>query len=93
MFNLFTSNPISEMQSLRDRAERIGVTYLEAQAVKGTVTKAMIITVARTLNISVSDLIDMVPDRRRPARYAKAMAALRKSDLIGTREMYEQDRE
>lgn len=93
MFNLFSRNPLTEMQSLRDRAERIGVAYLEGQAVNGTVTEAMVETVALCLNIDVEELVELIPDRRRPSRHAKAMAGLRKARLLTERRKFDRDDE
>lgn len=89
MFKLFTKNPITEMQTLRDRALRIGLTYLEMHAVKGSLNRPMVLTVAKTLNMHAGELIEMIADRRRPKRYAKAMETLRKADSIGQSAMYD----
>lgn len=89
MFKLFTKNPITEMQVLRDRALRIGLTYLEGHAVKGTLSRPMVLNVAKTLNMHAGELIEMIADRRRPKRYAKAMETMRKAQLIGQPEMYD----
>ena len=82
MFNIFIKNPVQEMQSLVDRASRIGIAYLEEKAVEGTITESMIETVARTLNTDFDELIAMIPDRRRPARHVKAMQGLRKAKVL-----------
>jgi hypothetical protein len=84
----FTKNPLKQMQVLRDRAERLGVTYLEGHAVKGTITRAMVTTVAKTLNQHPDELIEMIPDRRRASRHAKAREGLRKAGLIGERQSF-----
>jgi hypothetical protein len=93
VLNFFNRNPLLSMQSLVDRAERIGVTYLEQQAVNGTITEAMVETVARTLNTDFDELVALIPDRRRPSRHAKAMAGLRKARLIEERKRFTEDRD
>jgi hypothetical protein len=85
---LHTRNPLAKMQALRDSAERIGVQYLEDHAVKGTITRAMVVTVAKALNQHTDQLIEMIPDRRRASRHAKAMEGLRKANLIGERRAF-----
>ena len=77
-----------QMQTLRDQAERIGLHYLEGHAVKGTITKPMVMNVAKALNHHPDELIEMIPDRRRPARHAEAMEGLRKANLIGDRQTF-----
>jgi hypothetical protein len=86
--NLFNRNPLAKMQALRDNAERIGLQYLEGHAVKGTITRAMLMTVAQSLNYHPGELIEMIPDRRRASRHAKAMEGLRKANLIGDRKTF-----
>ncbi|UFX41774.1 hypothetical protein HAP47_0020950 [Bradyrhizobium sp. 41S5] len=81
----FNRDPLAQMQSLRDQAERLGVQFLEGHAVKGTITKQMVLIVAETLNFHPNQLIEMIPDRRRAGRHAKAMEGLRKANLIGGR--------
>lgn len=94
MFNIFKSlSPLVEMQTLRDRAERVGVSYLEQQAVDGRIDGAMVETVARCLNIDIDELVELIPDRRRPGRHAKAMAGLRKAKLVGERRRFEESEE
>ena len=45
MLNLFRKrNPLDEVQSLRDRAERIGLQYLERLAVDGKLTRSHVVT-------------------------------------------------
>ncbi|MGJ4893802.1 hypothetical protein ACQR2B_06480 [Bradyrhizobium oligotrophicum] len=88
MFNFFKRNTLKEMQSHRDQAERLGIQYLEALAVKGTLSRAMLMHVAKALNAHPDELIEMIPDRRRPARHAKAMDGLRKANLIGDRRSF-----
>lgn len=88
MLNLFNRNPLLKIRSLRDQAERIGLHYLEGHAVKGTITREMVRTVAMTLNQRPDELIDMIPDRRRAKRHAKAMVGLRNAGLIGNRQQY-----
>lgn len=94
---LFNRDPLAQMQSLRDQAERLGVQFLEGHAVKGTITRQMVFTVAKALNFHPDQLIEMIPDRRRASRHAKAMDGLRKANLAGGRgptfadyEQYEQ---
>jgi hypothetical protein len=86
--NIFKRNPLSQVQSLRDKAERIGLHYLEQLAVAGKITRPLVTQMARTMNESVDEVIERIPDRRRPARYAKAMAGLRTAGLIGERQTY-----
>ncbi|OKO67339.1 hypothetical protein [Bradyrhizobium sp. NAS96.2] len=81
----FNSDPLRKMQALRDQAERIGVQYLEGHAVKGTISRQMVLNVAKTLNFHPSELIEMIPDRRRASRHAKAMDGMRKANLLGDR--------
>lgn len=88
MFNLFKRNPLKAMQAHRDQAERLGMQYLEEQAVNGTLSRAMLMHVAKVLNTHPDELVEMVPDRRRPARHAKAMAGLRKANLVGDRRTF-----
>jgi hypothetical protein len=53
MFNLFRKrNPLDEVQKLRDRAERIGLHYLETLAVNGKITRAHVMNMARTMNLA-----------------------------------------
>lgn len=89
MFNIFIKNPIQQMQQHVDRATRIGLAYLEDQAVNQTVTESMVETVARTLNTDFDELVTMIPDRRNPARHVKAMQGLRKAKVIRERKPYE----
>ncbi|GEC52280.1 hypothetical protein ABIF38_006442 [Bradyrhizobium japonicum] len=82
---LFNRDPLKQMTALRDQAERLGVQYLEGHAVKGTITRQMVFTVAKALNFHPDQLIEMIPDRRRAGRHAKAMDGLRKANLAGGR--------
>jgi hypothetical protein len=84
----FKTNPLKQIQTLRNRAERLGLRYLEGHAVKGTITRAMVMGVAKTLNQYPDKLIEMIPDRRRPSRHAKAMEGLRKASRIGERQTF-----
>jgi hypothetical protein len=86
--NFLSRNPLVKMQSLRDSAERIGLQYLEGHAVKGTITRAMLMSVAQSLNYHPGELIEMIPDRRRASRHAKAMEGLRKANLLGDRKTF-----
>lgn len=86
MFGI-TRNPLKKMQTLRDNAERLGLTYLESHAVKGTITKAMVFEVAKALNYHPQELVEMIPDRRRATRHEKAMAGLRAVSLINERQI------
>jgi hypothetical protein len=89
MFSLFaTHNPLSKVQSLRDRAERIGLHYLERQAITGKISRPMLLSFAQALNQHPDELVERIPDRRRAARYAKAMAGLRAAKLIGDRQTF-----
>jgi|GEM_PF-3755171 len=84
----FKTDPMKQMQSHRDAAERIALTHLEGHAVAGTITKQMLFAVAKAINHDPNELIEMIPDRRRPARHAKAMDGLRKIGLIGERQTF-----
>ena len=86
--NIFKRNPLNRVQSLRDKAERIGLHYLDELAVTGKITRPLVTQMARTMNESVDEVIERIPDRRRPSRYAKAMAGLRAANLIGERQTY-----
>lgn len=89
MFNFFRKrNPLNEVQSLRDRAERIGLHYLEGLAVNGKITRSHVVHMARTMNEHPDELIQRIPDRRRPARFTKAMAGLRAASLINERQTF-----
>lgn len=81
MLKLFR-NPVQTMTRYRDRADRAAVAYLEGHAVKGTITRAMVIRVAEAVSRDPRYLIDMVPDRRRPRRFERAMAGLRSAGLV-----------
>ena len=86
--NFFKRDMLKQMQSLRDQAERIGIQYLEGHAVKGTITRPMVMNVAKALNHHPDELIEMIPDRRRPSRHAKAMEGLRKASLTNDRQTF-----
>lgn len=88
MLNFLKRNPLREVQLLRDKAERIGLHYLEQLAVNGKITRAAIQQMARTMNEHPDELVERIPDRRRPARYAKAMAGLRAANLISDRQTF-----
>nr|DAH82750.1 MAG TPA: hypothetical protein [Caudoviricetes sp.] len=75
------SNPVASIQKLRDRASRMGLLYLEQNAVKGTLTREMLFQVAKALNEHPAELVEMVPDRRRPTRYEKALTGIRNAGL------------
>ena len=81
-------NPFNEVQKLRDQAERIGLAYLEEQAVNGKISRSMIQTMARIMNDHPDEVIERIPDRRRAARYEKAMAGLRAANLVGARQTF-----
>jgi hypothetical protein len=89
MFNFLNRNSLKTMQALRDRAERIGVQHLEGHAVKATINQDMVMFVAKCLNIHPADLIEMIPDRRRAGRHAKAMTGLRNAGLLSVRRQLE----
>jgi hypothetical protein len=91
MFNFFKRNPLNQVQSLRDKAERIGLHYLENLAVTGKITRAHVHGMARTMNHHPDEVVERIPDRRRPARYTKAMAGLRAAGLIGERQRFDRD--
>ncbi|MDP1867021.1 MAG: hypothetical protein Q8L13_11860 [Bradyrhizobium sp.] len=78
-------NPFNEVQKLRDQAERIGLAYLEELAVNGKISRSAIQTMARIMNDHPDEVIERIPDRRRPARYEKAMAGLRAASLVSDR--------
>lgn len=90
MFKSFfkKSNPLAEVQTLRDKAERIGLAHLENLAVTGKITRSVVQEMARTMNDHPDEVIERIPDRRRPARYAKAMAGLRAANLVGERQTF-----
>lgn len=83
------TNPLTEVQALRDKAERIGLAYLEDLAVNGKITRNVIQQMARTMNEHPDEVIERIPDRRRPARYTKAMAGLRAANLVGDRQTFQ----
>lgn len=90
MFNIFRKrNPLNEVQSLRDRAERIGLHYLEELAVNGKISRSHVHGVAKIMNFHPDEVTERIPDRRRPARYTKAVAGLRAAGLIGERQSYD----
>lgn len=74
-------DPFTEMETLRLRADRMAVLFLEEQAVNGTLTRDMVIKAARAVNRQPSELIAMIPDRRREERHIKALAGIRKAGL------------
>lgn len=88
MFSFTKRNPLKEVQLLRDKAERIGLAYLEELAVNGKITRPLIIQMARTMNEHPDEIIERIPDRRRPSRYEKAMAGLRAANLVGERQTF-----
>jgi hypothetical protein len=91
MFNFFRKrNPLNEVQALRDRAERIGLAYLEELAVKGKITRQHIVGMARTMNFHPDEVTERIPDRRRPSRYTKAVAGLRAAGMVGERQTYDE---
>lgn len=90
MFKFFrTRNPLNEVQSLRDRAERVATNHLEAQAVANKISRPMVQQYARALNMHPGELIERIPDRRSASRHAKAMKALRDTGLATDREGYD----
>jgi hypothetical protein len=89
MFNFFKRNPLNQVQSLRDKAERIGLHYLEGLAVAGKISRQHIAGMARIMNENPDELAERIPDRRRPARYTKAMAGLRAAGLVGERQRFD----
>jgi hypothetical protein len=89
MLKLFKKrNPLQQVQLLRDKAERIGLHHLEGLAVTGKITRSLVNQMARTMNEHPDEVIERIPDRRRPARFAKAMAGLRAANLIGERQTF-----
>ena len=90
MFNFFRKkNPLNEVQSLRDRAERIGLHYLEQLAVNGKISRSHIISMAKIMNFHPDEVTERIPDRRRPSRYTKAIAGLRAAGMIGERQTFD----
>lgn len=70
MFNFFRKrNPLNEVQALRDRAERIGLAYLEELAVNGKISRQHIVGMARIMNFHSDEVTERIPDRCRPSRY------------------------
>lgn len=55
--------------------------FLEEHAVNGTITREMVLKAARAVNRQPSELIAMIPDRRREERHIRAIAGLRKAGL------------
>lgn len=89
MLNFFRKrNPLDEVQKLRDKAERIGLHYLEQLAVNGKISRAHVMSMARTMSLHPDELIERIPDRRRANRFAKAMLGLRSASLIGDRQTF-----
>jgi hypothetical protein len=91
LFKLFKTDQLAKMQKLRDQAERVGLMFLEEHAIKGTITRRMVMLVGESLNINIAELLDMIPDRRRVGRFEAAMAGLRKAELIRSRETFDSD--
>ena len=90
MLNIFRKrNPLDEVQQLRDKAERIGLHYLEGLAVAGKISRAHVVNMARIMNLHPDEVTERIPDRRRATRYAKAMAGLRAANMIGERQTFE----
>jgi hypothetical protein len=90
MFNLFRKrNPLNEVQALRDRAERIGLHYLEELAVNGKITRSHVVNMARIMNFHPDEVTERIADRRRPSRYTKAMAGLRAAGMVGERQTFD----
>jgi hypothetical protein len=90
MFKLFRKrNPLDEVQKLRDKAERIGLHYLEHLAVTGKLSRSHVVNMARTMNLHPDEVTERIPDRRRASRYAKAMAGLRAAGMIGDRQTFD----
>lgn len=90
MFSFFRKrNPLNEVQSLRDRAERIGLHYLEGLAVNSKISRQHVVSMARIMNFHVDEVIERIPDRRRPARYAKAMTGLRSAGMVSERQTFD----
>jgi len=82
LYSFFIRNPLKRMTLYRDRADRAAIAFLEAHAVKGTITRTMIGRVAEAVNRDPRHLIRMIPDLRRARRYEKAMAGLRTAGLL-----------
>lgn len=94
MFNFFRKrNPLDEVQKLRDKAERIGLHYLERLAVNGKLSRSHVINMARIMNLHPDEVTERIPDRRRATRYAKAMAGLRAANMIGERQTFDHRRD
>ncbi len=90
MFNFFRKrNPLDEVQKLRDKAERIGLHYLERLAVNGKISRSHVINMARIMNLHPDEVMERIPDRRRATRYAKAMAGLRAANMVGERQTFD----
>ena len=69
------------METWRLRADRTAMLFLEEHAVNGTITREMVLKAARAVNRQPSELIAMIPDRRREERHIRAIAGLRKAGL------------
>lgn len=90
MFNFFKKrNPLDQVQALRDRAERIGLIYLEDLAVNGKITRTHVFNMAKIMNFHPEEVTERIPDRRRPGRHAKAVAGLRACGMIGQRATFD----
>ena len=90
MLNFFSKrNPLDDVQQLRDKAERIGLHYLEKLAVNGKISRSHVVNMARIMNFHPDDVTERIPDRRRPARYAKAVAGLRAAGMVGQRAAFD----
>jgi len=90
MFNIFKKrNPLNEVQNLRDRAERIGLTYLEKLAVNGKISRAHIMSMAKIMNFHPDEVTERIPDRRRAGRYAKAVEGLRAAGMVTQRAAFD----
>jgi hypothetical protein len=81
---LLNRDPYKAMAHARAEADRVAVTFLEGHAIAGTITADMLRKVSRTINRHPDDLLEMIPDRRRPSHHAKAMAGLRAAGLLAS---------
>lgn len=82
ILKILSRSPIQRMLRYRDRADRAAIAFLEGHAVKGTISRALVVRVAEAVNRDPRHLIRMVPDLRRPRRYERAMAGLRSAGLL-----------
>lgn len=83
MFSILNRDPVARMIRWRDRADRLAIAFLEGHAVRGTITRPMVVKVADAVNRDPRQLVRMVPDLPRARRYAKAMTGLRNAGLLG----------